>query len=238
MNSMICFKREPGSINILTRQHEKDDWNEIRELDIFSWVNSVVIGFTDDNAGLYVLDGKDSDTNNLLILDVQDGSVKENMAHDAEYDLGIMTHINEPGPVVIRDDSSGKIQAILCNKDKPGWIFFDDEIERDFQVITDHLGQGVIELISSDVNKNKWIISFYSDVKALQWYLFDRKTKELELVFADRQVEESDKFCPMEPINFQARDGVTVHGYITYPDVDKLEQLPMVLLVHGGPHSL
>jgi dipeptidyl aminopeptidase/acylaminoacyl peptidase len=39
----------------------------------------------------------------------------------------------------------------------------------------------------------------------------------------------------MKPISFQARDGLTVHGYLTTPPGIPAKNLPMVLNVHGGP---
>src|SRR5262249_59827913 len=40
---------------------------------------------------------------------------------------------------------------------------------------------------------------------------------------------------PMEPFSFQAGDGLTIHGYLTFPPGAGREGLPMVLNVHGGP---
>jgi dipeptidyl aminopeptidase/acylaminoacyl peptidase len=39
----------------------------------------------------------------------------------------------------------------------------------------------------------------------------------------------------MEPVSFTARDGLTVHGYITFPPGLERRNLPLVLDVHGGP---
>ncbi len=42
--------------------------------------------------------------------------------------------------------------------------------------------------------------------------------------------------APTEPIVYTARDGLTVHGYLTRPvGVASQQPAPMVLLVHGGP---
>jgi dipeptidyl aminopeptidase/acylaminoacyl peptidase len=39
----------------------------------------------------------------------------------------------------------------------------------------------------------------------------------------------------MSPISFTARDGMKLHGYMTLPVGTEAKNLPMVLLVHGGP---
>ena len=39
----------------------------------------------------------------------------------------------------------------------------------------------------------------------------------------------------MEPFAFTARDGLTVHGYLSFPAGVERADLPTVLVVHGGP---
>ena len=39
----------------------------------------------------------------------------------------------------------------------------------------------------------------------------------------------------MEPFTFTARDGLVVHGYVTFPPGQGRRDLPAVLNVHGGP---
>jgi len=39
----------------------------------------------------------------------------------------------------------------------------------------------------------------------------------------------------MEPFSFIARDGLTIHGYLSFPPGEDRFDLPTVLLVHGGP---
>jgi dipeptidyl aminopeptidase/acylaminoacyl peptidase len=51
------------------------------------------------------------------------------------------------------------------------------------------------------------------------------------------QLKSSD-LSPMEPIEFSARDGRTIRGYLTTPNVAEKTNLPMIVLVHGGPHGL
>ncbi|MFH4268359.1 prolyl oligopeptidase family serine peptidase, partial [Acinetobacter baumannii] len=45
------------------------------------------------------------------------------------------------------------------------------------------------------------------------------------------------KLAKMQPISFKARDGMTIYGYLTLPVGVQPRNLPMVLLVHGGPWS-
>ena len=40
-----------------------------------------------------------------------------------------------------------------------------------------------------------------------------------------------------KPISFKARDGLTIHGYLTLPENQEAKNLPLVVMPHGGPHG-
>ncbi len=42
----------------------------------------------------------------------------------------------------------------------------------------------------------------------------------------------------MEPIEFAARDGRKIRGYLTVPGGGGQKRLPMIVMVHGGPHGV
>ncbi len=44
-----------------------------------------------------------------------------------------------------------------------------------------------------------------------------------------------EQVAPIEPIQFAATDGLTLHGYLTTPLNREAKDLPLVVLAHGGP---
>lgn len=44
------------------------------------------------------------------------------------------------------------------------------------------------------------------------------------------------ELLPKKAISFQSRDGLTLHGYLTYPASNVTTDLPVVVLVHDGPY--
>jgi dipeptidyl aminopeptidase/acylaminoacyl peptidase len=67
------------------------------------------------------------------------------------------------------------------------------------------------------------------------YYAYDRSTRKATPLFSDRPALEKYKLAKMQPISFQARDGLTIHGYLTLPVGLEPKNLPLVLNVHGGP---
>lgn len=75
-----------------------------------------------------------------------------------------------------------------------------------------------------------------NDDREVAHYLLDRRSGETTLLGKDASHAFADALATMKPVSFKARDGLTLHGYLTLPRTAK-RPLPMVLLVHGGPFA-
>jgi dipeptidyl aminopeptidase/acylaminoacyl peptidase len=129
-----------------------------------------------------------------------------------------------------------EIQAVSFVKERTEWVIFDQSIKEDFEKIkaVDH---GDFFILSRDNEDQKWVIGFTRDNGPVPYYAYDRTTKKATFLFDNKPDLKQYELAPMEPVSFKTRDGLTVHGYITFPPGDQKKQLPMVLNVHGGPWS-
>ena len=66
--------------------------------------------------------------------------------------------------------------------------------------------------------------------------LLDRDTHQLTRLTPPRRPD-AGLFSPMEPFEFKASDGLTVHGYVTRPR-GVSGPAPMVVSIHGGPWNV
>lgn len=60
-------------------------------------------------------------------------------------------------------------------------------------------------------------------------------------VMATYPTLKSESLAPVEPVEFAARDGLKIRGYLTAPrgaDGNRGHNLPMVVSIHGGPHGV
>lgn len=76
-----------------------------------------------------------------------------------------------------------------------------------------------------------------SDVNPGVIYLFDAESRRLVPIAPVRPWIDPDTMAERRPFQFTARDGLTLHGYLTLPRGREAENLPMVVVVHGGPHG-
>lgn len=81
------------------------------------------------------------------------------------------------------------------------------------------------------------LFNAYSDVDPGTYYLFDRQTGKAKFLLASRDWIKPEQMAPMDPVTMVARDGTTLHGYLTVPANGSGKNLPLILHPHGGPHG-
>jgi dipeptidyl aminopeptidase/acylaminoacyl peptidase len=125
-------------------------------------------------------------------------------------------------------------QAVSFTKDRQEWKVLDESIKADFDAVT-KLDHGDFSVYDRDDADRTWLIGFTKDDGPVSYYAYDREGKKGTFLFVSRPVLQKYTLARMEPISFTSRDGLTIHGYITYPPGKTKTNLPMVLNVHGGP---
>ena len=65
--------------------------------------------------------------------------------------------------------------------------------------------------------------------------MYDMADKEATFLFNARPSLDDLNLSPVEPISYTASDGLEIEGYATFPLNTTRENLPTVVLVHGGP---
>lgn len=70
------------------------------------------------------------------------------------------------------------------------------------------------------------------------YYVVDVKEHKLLHQLASRPDLQPGMLAAMEPVEFSARDGLKIRGYLTRPNGPQTKQLPMIVVVHGGPHGV
>jgi dipeptidyl aminopeptidase/acylaminoacyl peptidase len=76
-----------------------------------------------------------------------------------------------------------------------------------------------------------------SDLNAGEYYIYDRDAKKLSSVLAVRPDIRPDDAASVEPVEFKARDGLTIRGWLTRPNA-QMPKMPLVVMPHGGPYGI
>ncbi|HMD32265.1 MAG TPA: S9 family peptidase [Candidatus Acidoferrales bacterium] len=182
-----------------------------------------VAGFTPDNKALWVITSIDVNAARLLQIDIATGK-RTVIAEDHQFDVG--GTMNNP--------KTNALEAVSFVRQRTEYTFIDPKVKADFEVLG-KAHRGDIGPISRSLDDTKWIVTYTSDDAPVSWYVFDRATKNVSLLFTSRPLLEKYKLATMESVEFTARDGMKLYGYLTTPAGMPAKNLPMILFVHGGP---
>ncbi|HTU92427.1 MAG TPA: S9 family peptidase [Gemmataceae bacterium] len=212
---------EDGGTDLLVREAVDKPWKKLRHWSFEE--EGAPIDFSKDGKTLYLESNHGANTSRLLALDLSTGK-EEVMAEDDTYDVG----------GVLVQPTKHTIQAVSFNRAKVEWKVLDKEIADDFKTLA-QIRSGQYSIASRDLADKTWLVSYSTDDGPTTYYVYDRDNRQAKKLFTTQPKLEGLSLAPMKPISFPSRDGLTIHGYLTTPVGVEASNLPMVLLVHGGP---
>ncbi len=209
-----------GGYDLLLQKPDKQ-WEILRHWGAEEEGNSV--SFSDDGKTLYIQGNHDANAKRLLAVDL-DSRQETVIAEDEQYDVvGIIIH-----PL------TRVIQAVSFYKDKQEWQVIDHSIAADFEEIA-KVRPGEFSIISRDLEDKTWLVAYRTDNGPVYYYAYNRESKTSTFLFSNQPKLEALQLASIQPISYEARDGLTIHSYLTTPVGIPTQNLPTVLLVHGGP---
>jgi dipeptidyl aminopeptidase/acylaminoacyl peptidase len=131
----------------------------------------------------------------------------------------------------------GHLVAVGYATDRRHWHFLDEEMAREQAAIDRALPGTWNEIVDMDAAERLALIRSSSDVQPPRYLVYNRARREMHPLFVQYPDLKPEWMSPMEPIEFQARDGLTIHGYLTRPRGAAPGPLPAIVLPHGGPTS-
>lgn len=182
-----------------------------------------VLFFSKDNNFMYCLDSQNANSKQFVKIDVKNKH-KKVIVSDPIYDV-----YN-----VLYDKDTFNPLSVSIYKELRERVFLNSEIEKDFKYLKS-LCSGEIGIAEVNIDQTKWLVMFNMDTGPIQYWLYDRKNKEARFLFYHRSKLLNYELQPMNPISFTARDGLEIHGYVTYPKGYATKKNPLIVFVHGGP---
>lgn len=212
-----------GGYSLVVREDEQSEWKVLIDWGPEDALLSAGIGFTRDGQSMFIIDSRGVNAARLIKMDIYSGKM-DVLAEDPQYDIGgIMTH-----------PKTYEVQAVSFEKERQEIKILDESIREDIEILQ-KLHPGDLSLTGRDQTDDNWLVAFSSDDGPVAYYAFDRSTNDATLLFHRRPKLNDYSFAKMEPMSFNARDGLTINGYITYPSGLDKKNLPLILMPHGGP---
>jgi dipeptidyl aminopeptidase/acylaminoacyl peptidase len=212
-----------GGLAVMVRDSEEAEWRQVLRIAQEDALGTSLVAFSLDGRSLLLITSQDANAARLVRLDLAGGGRKV-LFEDPSYDIQeVIVHpdTHEPELVTVLRERS-ELEAV-----DP---VLTDELAR---VRAVHRGDPVI--LGRDHADRTWLLAFTADDGPISYYAWDRAAQKAAFLFVQRPELERYPLAKMEPFSFTARDGLRIHGYLTFPPDVVPSGLPAVLKVHGGP---
>jgi dienelactone hydrolase len=123
-----------------------------------------------------------------------------------------------------------------ADKSTTHWLDKNDKDTRILMTLIHTFEPQNVRFVTTTKDGSLGLFLVNSDTNPGDFYLFNAKTKKASYLQAARAWIKPEDMSPKEPFTITARDGVTLHGYITRPKGSG--PYPTVVFPHGGPHGV
>jgi dipeptidyl aminopeptidase/acylaminoacyl peptidase len=219
----VFLAQSKSMARIYYRKDADASWVKLDEFNTLSGNAWQPLALSEDGKSLIVASWRGRDKAALVRYDPETRTFGEVVAAHPQVDL------TEP---VTNGD--GTMIGVSYDADKGGVAWFDETFAT-VQTAMDKALPGNVNVVSGSRDRQRFIVRSYSDVRPGSFYLFDRKTGKLEWLADSRPWIDPKAMSPMQPVRYPARDGLEIPAYLTVPKGSSGKNLPMVVMVHGGP---
>jgi dipeptidyl aminopeptidase/acylaminoacyl peptidase len=212
-----------ASVRVWYRAATDAPWTKIDEHPTRAHDGLNVVALSEDDRSLYVNGrAKGRDVATIVRYDPQKKALGDIVAQHPQVDLH----------AAVADAEA--IRGVAYDADRPGVAWFDETLAG-IQGTIDKAMPGRVNTLSWSTDRQRVLVRSQSDVEPGSFYLLDRKTGTLEWLADTRPWIDPKQMSPMRPVRIRARDGKEIPAYLTVPRGSSGKNLPLVVVVHGGP---
>ncbi len=212
-----------GGMTLMVRDDAGAPWRPLLAVGQEDALSTQPVCFGRDGSELYVITSRDANAGRLVRLPL-DGGEPTVVAEDPTFDVA---------GVVVHPDRR-EVQMVGFLEERLRWHVLDAGVADDVDVIR-ALHPGDFSFVGRDDADSTWLVAFTADDGPVSYYSYDRRERRGSFLFHHQPALSRYTLAAMEPFSYTARDGLEVHGYLTFPPGGQRSRLPTVLKVHGGP---
>lgn len=192
------------------------------------------ITITPDGTGIWIGSNDGTDRTRIVRVDVATGvqtHVDSHPTFDVDPRAGVYAGMPEP---LILDRGTGELLGVRYLGERQVIQALDPTFA-DVLAHLEKVSDGDVNAISSDITGQRWVVSYTHDREPGLTYFYDHAAGMSRLLYGSHPHLDPADMAPMTPVTIRSRDGLDLHSYLTLPLGVEPNDLPLVLLVHGGP---
>jgi dipeptidyl aminopeptidase/acylaminoacyl peptidase len=151
-----------------------------------------------------------------------------------------LLHQPENGDIsgALADPWTREIVGVGWNAVENEELYFDPVLQSARDAVIAAAPGAAVNLVTWSQDRSRFIVYIERGLDGGAYYLFDRAASSLRLLAPRYPDLVQANLGERQSITYRARDGVRIPAYLTLPPGAERQDLPLVLLVHGGPHNV
>jgi dipeptidyl aminopeptidase/acylaminoacyl peptidase len=219
----VAVATDGVNTTLLYRQTEAEAFRPIVTTDFKDSIDPLY--FTFDNKHLYVASNIDRDKKAIFKYDVETGEHLELVYEHPQVDvIGIL-----------RSKKRQVLTGVSYITDKLHYHFTDRSRQHLQHTLESRLPDVEVVITSMSRDETRVLVRTYSDTSMGTYCYYDLTRQQFEKLADVSPWLDEGEMASMQPVQYQSRDGLTLHGYLTLPKGVKAKNLPIIIKPHGGP---
>ena len=214
---------------ILHRRDAESEWEEVYSGDFRTAIEP--LGFGKNPDILYVA-APNGDKKALFQFDLKAKKLGRMIFAHPTYDV-------PAGPPIV-SDKTGKVLGVRYAAERHQVYWFAKEYQQ-YQAMIDKALPGMANDIKNwSRSEERILFHSHSERTIGSYYMLDtsdKKKPRMEKLLDLADWVDPAKMSPMKSIQYTARDGLVIHGFLTIPNGSDGKNLPLIVHPHGGPSA-
>lgn len=222
-----AFALRDGQGTVYYRDSAEAPWRALKTFDAFKGEGFDPIAFGPD--GTFYVSAAKRDKSALYRLDTAKGALEPApLFSHRDYDVQ---------PRLIYDLKRRRLLGVRYEADAPATYWYDKDWRAMQETVDASLPGRVNDVSRTGYGEHaRVLVTSFSDTEPARYYLFDPRQKKLEMVGASRKWIDPARMARTRVTNYRARDGLRIAAQVSVPPGTDGKNLPLVVLVHGGPY--
>lgn len=174
----------------------------------------------------YVLSPNDKGRIGLRRFNFATREVIETVFEHPEWDIDSVT---------LKD---GKPFAAFFTADRDEVHWFDPDVAKQYRALRKALGTGEVWVVSRTEDDSRLLVYAGQENDPGVLYMFDPAARKMQEIAQYRPELDIGMLASPRPMQYTARDGMVIRGYLTLPRGREAKNLPLIVMPHGGPYGI
>jgi dipeptidyl aminopeptidase/acylaminoacyl peptidase len=224
----LGYKSDKGMTTVYYRDVATNAWRTLATYNTYTDNLNPITPVAFDNKGvLYVKAHGGKDTTSLYTFNFTTNKINPEP-------LVVTTGYDFDGDLVQNRD---KVLGVVVTTDAQANEWFTPDMKA-LQEKVDKVLPVTVNLLMppADPAAENMLVRSYSDVVPTMYSIYNIKTGALSPIGSTRKSINPAQMGPQKAVTYKARDGLSITALLTLPRAGTRKNLPMVVLVHGGPN--